>query len=82
MIMDRLAGLALDDLPGLKVSVESGVPLELILDAVDIDQADMLVLGPRGGGRSGGFLPGSTSEKLFRHCPVPVVRLSPEFKNQ
>jgi len=82
MITGRLGGLGLDDLPDLTVSVESGATLELILDAVDTLQADMLVIGPGGGHRSGGFLPGSTREKLFRHCPVPVVRLSPEFKKE
>lgn len=82
MIIDRVAGLGLEGLPDLKVSIDSGTPLELILDAVDAEEAGMLVLGPRAGSRSGGFIPGSTSEKLFRHCPVPVVRLSPEFKKE
>jgi len=79
LLTTRLAGLGLD-LSDLKVTIGSGVPPEFILDAVDTLKADMLVLGPRGRNRSGGFILGSTIEKLFRHCPVPVVRLSPEFK--
>lgn len=82
----HLSGLVesagLTDLPGLELSVDSGIPFEQILDAVDQVRADVLVLGPRGRNRSGHFRFGSTIEKLFRHSPVSVLRLGPEFNHE
>ncbi|MDD9301755.1 MAG: universal stress protein [Desulfobacter sp.] len=80
MVMDRLGELGMDALSELKVTIDSGNPLEQVLNAVDTEDADLLVLGPRGRNRSGGFILGSTIEKLFRHCPVPVMRLGPELR--
>lgn len=63
----------------LDISINAGIPFEQILAAVGDIDADVLVLGPRGRNRSSRFAFGSTIEKLFRHCPVPVLRLGPDI---
>lgn len=77
---ELLEATGLDDGGRIGVTVDSGFPFEMILKAVNRLKADMLVLGPRGRGRTGRFRFGRTAEKLFRHCPVPVLRLGPEIK--
>lgn len=59
--------------------IDSGVPYDQILSASQDIGADILVLGPRGRGKSPKFTLGSTIEKIFRHSPVPVLRLGPDI---
>ncbi|MBU0973519.1 MAG: universal stress protein [Proteobacteria bacterium] len=66
--------------PGLekmsvKILIGYGIPSVEILEAVDYEQADLLVFGPKGRTNLRGFLFGGVAEKLFRHCPVPVMSL-------
>jgi nucleotide-binding universal stress UspA family protein len=69
------------DLDDLDLTIDAGIPFEQILTAVDAVDADVLALGPRGRNRSSRFALGSTIEKLFRHCPVPVLRLGPDIND-
>ena len=78
---ELLEATGLDDGGRIGITVDAGFPFEMILKTVDRLKADMLVLGPRGRGRTGRFRFGRTAEKLFRHCPVPVLRLGPEMKS-
>jgi nucleotide-binding universal stress UspA family protein len=50
-----------------------GLPFQEILAAAASENADMLVMGTRGRGSISDFLFGSTAEKVFRRCPVPLV---------
>ncbi|WDP88545.1 MAG: universal stress protein [Desulfobacter sp.] len=81
--LSHLEGLAqtagIRDLPGFDISLDSGIPFERIMAAAENLEADVLVLGPRGRNRSARFAMGSTMEKIFRHCPVPVLRLGPDI---
>lgn len=52
-----------------------GVPYVEILSAIDRENIDLLVFGPKGRSNIQGFLFGSVAEKLFRHSPVPVLSL-------
>lgn len=61
------------------ITIDSGDPCEQILSAVKGFRADALILGPLGHNRSVKFVLGSTIEKIFRHSPVPVLRLSPDI---
>ncbi|WP_020587355.1 universal stress protein [Desulfobacter curvatus] len=79
LLADQIKAAGLSDIDGLDISIDSGVPYEQILSASQEIGADVLVLGPRGRSRSAKFTLGSTIEKIFRHSPVPVLRLGPDI---
>lgn len=67
------------DLDPARISsiVDFGRPVEVILNTVASEKADLLVFGSKGSGGLSRFCFGSVAEKLFRHCPVPVMSLRP-----
>ncbi|WP_321494174.1 universal stress protein [uncultured Desulfobacter sp.] len=81
LLADQIKAAGLSSIEGVEISVDSGVPYEQILSISQNTGADILVLGPRGRSRSARFAIGSTIEKIFRHSPVPVLRLGPSMNN-
>lgn len=61
--------------PAMKMMVDYGVPSEKILQTIKEEEADLLVIGPKGRTNIKSFLFGSVAEKLFRHSPAPVMSL-------
>lgn len=59
----------------VRIRIGHGVPYVEILAAIDVEDIDFLVFGPKGRSNLEGFLFGSVAEKLFRHSPVPVMSL-------
>jgi len=53
--------------------VESGDPVNTLLDIVERLQCDAVLLGARGHGNLAGALMGSVSHQLVHACPVPVT---------
>ncbi len=53
-----------------------GVPFEEILKVVDDEQADLVVISSKGRTNFQDYMFGTTSEKIFRHCPVSVLSLN------
>src|SRR3546814_17430940 len=62
-----------DDCPRLRVHVEEGPPIQVILDAVERERCDLVVVG-LGRHRSFGWGPlGKTLDELFLRAPVSVL---------
>lgn len=79
LLTDQIKSAGLSNIKDIDISIDSGVPYEQILSVSQNIGADILVLGPRGRSRSARFAIGSTIEKIFRHSPVPVLRLGPNI---
>lgn len=56
--------------------IQIGVPFEEILKIVDDEEADLVVINSKERCNFEDYMYGTTSEKVFRHCPVPLLSLN------
>jgi nucleotide-binding universal stress UspA family protein len=59
----------------IKTVLREGAPFRELIKAVDKEKADLVVMGVKGRGNVPGVLAGSTAERVFRHCPVPILNV-------
>lgn len=58
-----------------RVVIRNGVPFEEIIRVAVDDKADLLVIAPKGRSNLPDYIFGTTTEKIFRHSTVPVLRV-------
>lgn len=65
----------------MKILIHVGIPFDAILQAIETENADLVVIASKGKSNLIGTLHGSNAERVFRHSPVPVlsVRNREEF---
>jgi nucleotide-binding universal stress UspA family protein len=74
LIQKLIEEISIEDVRIKKV-IKYGVPFQKLIEAIKEENADILVMGEKGRGNIAGVLFGSTAEKMFHHCPIPLLSI-------
>ena len=81
LIQKLIEEIAFKDIRIKKV-IKYGVPFQKLIEAVKEENADILVMGEKGRSNISDMLFGSTAEKMFHHCPIPLLSIREKKETQ
>jgi nucleotide-binding universal stress UspA family protein len=74
LVQQLIQKTSLGHLP-IRILFRTGVPFKELMKAVEEERPDLLAIGPKGRTDLPDVRLGSTAEKAFRGCPVPVLNV-------